>query len=87
MNLLTTILTKVFSFIGFKLMTVLEDIGDVIEAVGGWLLDLITKLIPVFYDATGQTLTFIGWLTVIGFAIGMVMLVLRIVRSYTRVGR
>lgn len=85
MNL--AILTKIFSFLAPKMQTVLEDIGDVVEAVGGWLLQLVTSLITVFYNTTTQELTFIGWLTIIGFGIGMVLMVLRIVRSYTRVGR
>ena len=85
MNL--AILTKVFHFFIVPIQTVLEDIGDVIEAVGSWLITLVNNLIPIFYNATSETLTFIGWLTVIGFGVGMVMLVLRIVRSYTRVGR
>lgn len=85
MNL--AILTKVIHFLILPIQTVLEDIGDVIEAVGSWLITLVNNLIPIFYNATEESLTFIGWLTVIGFGVGMVMLVLRIVRSYTRVGR
>lgn len=85
MNL--AILTKLFSFLAPKMQTVLEDIGDVVEAVGTWLINVINLLVPLFYNSTAKELTFIGWLTVIGFGVGMVLMILRIVRSYTRVGR
>lgn len=67
-------------------LTVLDDIGSAISSVGQWLVSLIQSVIPIFYDATATnpSLTFIGWLTVIGFGLGLVFAVIRIVRSYVR---
>lgn len=70
-----------------RLLTVLDNIGDAITEVASWIVGLVQSIIPIFYDATAATptLTFIGWLTVIGFALGLVFAVVRIIRSYVRV--
>lgn len=69
-----------------RLLTVLDDIGSAISSVGTWIVNLVNSLIPIFWDATATTptFTFIGWLTVVGFGLGLVFAVFRIIRSYVR---
>lgn len=61
-------------------MTILDTIFAVLTGVLGWLIEGITSVVGVFYDAqTG--LTFIGIMALIGLAIGIGRLVLAWVRS------
>lgn len=60
--------------------TVLESIFAVFSAVGEWIVEAVTALIPMFY-AEGA-LTFLGVLAVAGLAISVVFLLLNIIQNF-----
>lgn len=78
---------RILSVITVLAGTVLDDIATAMTAVASWFTSLITALIPIFWDAAAATptLTFIGWLTVIGFCLGLVFGVFRVIRSFVRI--
>jgi len=80
------ILSRLLSFAVMLAGTILDDIGTAISSVATWITNLFTSIIPIFWDATAATptFTFIGWLTVVGFGLGLVFAVLRVVRSFVR---
>lgn len=80
------ILSRLLSFAVMLAGTILDDIGTAIQSVATWITNLFTSIIPIFWDATAATptFTFIGWLTVVGFGLGLVFAVLRVVRSFVR---
>ena len=62
-------------------MNVLESVLGVFDAVGTWIGDAFTALVPVFYDAqTG--LTFMGVLAIAGLAISVTLLLLNIIQNF-----
>ena len=54
-------------------MNVLEAILAVFSAVGGWISDAVTDLVPMFYTAESG-LSFLGVLAVAGLAFSVVFL-------------
>ena len=56
-------------------MNVLQAILAVFTAVGDWIGEAVTGLIPMFYDSS-TGLTFLGVLAVAGLAFSVVFLVL-----------
>lgn len=80
------ILSRLLSIVTMLAGTILDDIGTAISSVATWITNLFTSIIPIFWDATASTptFTFIGWLTVVGFGLGLVFAVLRVVRSFVR---
>ena len=84
---LSVLMTKILTITRVLLAGVLDDIGDAIESVGAWITSLITAMIPIFWDATATTptFTFIGWLTVVGFCLGLVFAIIRLIRSFVRI--
>jgi hypothetical protein len=80
------ILSRLLSLVTMLAGTILDDIGTAIQSVAEWITNLFTSIIPIFWDATATTptFTFIGWLTVVGFGLGLVFAVLRVVRSFVR---
>lgn len=56
-------------------------IFDVFTAVGDWIVDVLTQMIPVFYDSqTG--LTFLGTLAVVALGMSVIFLVIGIIQSF-----
>lgn len=53
----------------------------VFTAVGDWIVDAITQLIPVFYDETSG-LTFMGVLAVVSLGISVIFLIIGIIQSF-----
>lgn len=61
--------------------TVLDAVLNVFDAIGGWIPDAVTNLIPMFYAAdTG--LTFLGVLAVAGLAFSVIFLVMGIIQNF-----
>lgn len=62
-------------------MNVLDSVLDVFDAIGTWIGDAFSALVPVFYDAqTG--LTFMGVLAVAGLAVSITLLLLNIIQNF-----
>ncbi len=80
------ILSRLLSIVSMLAGTILDDIGTAIQSVATWITNLFTSIIPIFWDSTAATptFTFIGWLTVVGFGLGLVFAVLRVVRSFVK---
>lgn len=68
--------------------TILEAIGDVIEAVGGWLISAIQSVVSLFYTAPTSggsgSLTFMGTLLIVGFGITLIWFAIKFVRGLVR---
>lgn len=60
---------------------VVTGIMAVFTAILGWFADAFETVSGIFYDTTGESLTFIGTIAVIGFGIALTLLVLAWVRS------
>lgn len=59
----------------------LQSIFDIFDAIGGWIPEAVTNLIPMFYTAdTG--LTFLGVLAVAGLAFSVIFLVMGIIQNF-----
>lgn len=65
-------------------MAVLESILAVFTAVGGWIVESVSTMIPIFY-AEGA-LTFLGVLAVAGLAFSVVFLLIGIVQKFLKFG-
>lgn len=67
-------------------MSTLTAITEVFSAMGTWLITFINSLIPLFWTAdTGETpgsLTFLGVLAVIGLAMSVFFLVMRVIENF-----
>lgn len=64
--------------------TPLTGIGEAVTAVMTWLVNLFTQVVPIFWDATSATFTFIGWISIVLFSCGMAYGVLRFIRAMIR---
>ena len=67
-------------------MSPVTAITNVFTAMGAWLVSFINSLIPLFWtEGTGETagsLTFLGVLAVIGLAISVFFLVMRVIENF-----
>lgn len=67
-------------------MSPLTAITEVFSAMGTWLVSFINALIPLFWTAgTGDkpgSLTFLGVLAIIGLAISVFFLVMRVIENF-----
>lgn len=64
-------------------MTILTAILEVFSAIGTWIVDAVTSLLPMFYVAeTGLTL--IGILSVCGLGMSVIFLLIGIIQSFLR---
>lgn len=62
-------------------MDILTAVLAVFTAIGEWIADAITALLPIFYNAeTGLTL--MGVLAVAGLAFSVIFLVMRIIENF-----
>lgn len=62
-------------------MTVLEAILAVFTAIGGWIVQSVTDLMPIFY--TSETgLTFLGVLGVAGLGFSVIFLVIGVIQKF-----
>lgn len=62
-------------------VTVLDSILAIFDAIGGWIPEAVTNLIPMFYTA-GEGLTFLGVLAVCGLAFSVIFLVMGIIQNF-----
>lgn len=69
---------------GSIITDITSAIGDWITSSIGWVLDVISGMVPIFYDKTadGGGLTVIGVLALFGLAVGLVRLGMNFVRSF-----
>lgn len=67
-------------------MGLVTAITGVFEAIGSWIVTFLQSLIPLFWvEAAGETaghLTFFGILAVIGLAISVFFLLMRVVENF-----
>ena len=67
-------------------MAPLTAITEVFSAMGTWLVSFINALIPLFWNqGSGDTpgsLTFLGILAIIGLAISIFFLVMRVIENF-----
>lgn len=61
--------------------TVLDSVLAIFDAIGGWIPDAVTNLIPMFY-APDTGLTFLGVLAVAGLAFSVIFLVIGIIQNF-----
>lgn len=62
-------------------MNILEAILDVFSAVGTWISESVTNLLPIFYTAEGG-LTMLGVLGVAGLAFSIVFLIIGVIQNF-----
>lgn len=60
-------------------MNAVSSILSIMTSVLTWFVDSLETVTTIFYSSEG--LTFIGGITVLGFAIGLVTMVIAMVRS------
>lgn len=67
-------------------MGVLEAILAVFTAIGNWIPEAVTQLVPMFYGVpqggTDAELTFLGVLAVAGLAFSVVFLVIGVIQNF-----
>lgn len=67
-------------------MNPLTSITEVFSAMGTWLVTFINSLIPLFWnEGSGEnagSLTFLGVLAIIGLAISVFFLVMRVIENF-----
>ena len=67
-------------------MSQITAITDVFTAMGTWLVSFINSIIPLFWTAgtadTPGSLTFLGVLAIIGLAISVFFLVMRVIENF-----
>lgn len=62
---------------------ILVAILSVFTAVGGWLVETVNSLVPMFYSAE-SVLTFLGVLGVAGLAFSVAFLLIGLIKSWLR---
>lgn len=66
--------------------SIISAFTDVFQAMGTWLVSFINSIIPLFWTegTSGGTgsLTFLGVLAVIGLAISIFFLVMRVIENF-----
>lgn len=67
-------------------MDILTSILAVFTAIGDWIPEAVTNLIPMFYSAGVEggagSLTFLGVLAVAGLAFSVIFLVIGIIQNF-----
>ena len=67
-------------------MDILSAILAVFSAIGDWIPEAVTNLIPMFYTAgvegAAGSLTFLGVLAVAGLAFSVIFLVIGIIQNF-----
>lgn len=63
-------------------MGVLENILEVFSGIGTWIGEAVTSLVPMFWDATQGTLTFLGVLAVAGLSFSVVFLIIGLIQNF-----
>lgn len=65
---------------------VLASILEVFTSVGTWISTAVSNLIPMFYtegvEGSAGELTFLGTLAVVGLAISVVFLLIRVITNF-----
>lgn len=65
----------------------LTEIGNVLTAVGGWLVDLFKAMAEIFYDTTATTpgFTLLGYFLLVGLGLFIVSLIINWIKGFIRV--
>lgn len=61
-------------------MNILQSVTEVFTDISTWIVSAIQQCIPLFYD--GQGLTLLGVLSVMGLAISVFFLVMRVIQNF-----
>lgn len=62
-------------------MNVLQSVLNVFTGIGEWLVDSVTALQPMFWNAEGG-LTFLGTLGVAGLAFSVIFLIIGVIQNF-----
>lgn len=65
-------------------MDIVNAIFDVFTAIGTWIVGAFTQLIPIFWNTTDNTLTFMGVLAVIALGINVILLFIGIIQRFLK---
>lgn len=60
----------------------LNAITEVFDAIGSWITGAVNDLIPMFWNATDNTLTILGTLAVVGLGFSVVFLLIGIIQRF-----
>lgn len=60
----------------------LNAITEVFDAIGTWITSAVNDLIPMFWNATDNTLTILGTLAVVGLGFSVVFLLIGIIQRF-----
>lgn len=63
-------------------MGVLESVLSVFTGIGEWISSSVVALIPMFWNSTDSTLTFLGVLAVAGLAFSVVFLIIGLIQNF-----
>lgn len=62
-------------------MTIVTAITEVFSAIGDWIAEQLTAMLPIFYDSTSG-LTFLGVLAVMALGFSVVFLIIGIIQRF-----
>lgn len=65
-------------------MSVLDKMFEVFDAVGTWIGEAVSAMIPIFWDSTNG-LTFLGTLAVLGVAFAVMFLIIGIIQKFLHI--
>lgn len=60
----------------------LQAITNVFDAIGTWITGAVNDLIPMFWNASDNTLTILGTLAVVGLGFSVVFLLIGIIQRF-----
>lgn len=63
-------------------MDILGSITEVFDAIGTWITGAVNDMIPMFWNATDNTLTLLGTLAVVGLGFSVVFLLIGIIQRF-----
>lgn len=66
---------------------IITNILAVLSAVAEWFVETVNTATGMFWDEAEQTLTAIGGLGIVGLGIAVILLVLRLIGNYLRLGQ
>lgn len=65
-------------------MEIITAITDVFSAIGEWLVSAVNDLIPMFWNATDNSLTLLGILALMGLGLSVIFLLIGIIQRFLK---
>lgn len=62
----------------------IASVLEVFTAIGSWFVTTISSMLPIFYNTTDNSLTFLGVMALASVAVGIVLLVYNFVKDFLK---